>query len=265
MFFSLSKIFWFIANPANVLLLLLCAGAALSWTRWQRHSRRLITLAAVLGLCVAILPLGGKMLLTLENRFPTLQVLPERVDGIITLGGVINPFVTKARGQVALGGFVERLTEFAALGKRYPDAKMIFTGGSGNLFRQDVKEANVLAPLLATLGLGERRVILEDRSRNTFENAEFTFELAAPKAGETWLLITSAFHMPRAVGCFRKAGWKILPYPVDFQFEGNEDMGFSFHLGIGLARLGRGIHEWLGLIFYRLSGKTPSFFPGPEI
>jgi uncharacterized SAM-binding protein YcdF (DUF218 family) len=264
MFFILSKVFWFVVAPANLLLLLVCLAAVLSWTRWRRTRRWVIGLAACLGLAFATLPVGQQMLLTLENRFPVVTDLPARVDGIITLGGVVNQFVTRARGQVALGGSVERITEFAALAHRFPDAKLVFTGGSGNLFRQDVKEADVLRPFLDFLGLDMDRVVLENESRNTHENAVLTRKLLDPAPGETWIVITSAFHMPRTVGSFREAGWTIIPYPVDFKFAGDEGFDLSFNLGSGMAWLNGGLHEWLGLVFYWLTGKSDAIFPGPE-
>ncbi len=264
MFFVLSKVFWFLFAPANLLLLLLCLAAVLSWTRWRRVGRWVISFAALLGLAFATLPAGQQMMLVLENRFPVVTELPPRVDGIIAIGGVVNQFVTRSRGQVALGGSVERLTEFAFLARRFPEAKLVFTGGSGDLFRQDLKEADVLKPFLDFLGLDTDRVILESQSRNTHENAVLTRKLVNPGADETWIVITSAFHMPRTVGSFRKAGWTVIPYPVDFKFAGDERFALSFNLGAGMASLNGGLHEWLGLVFYWLSGKSDAIFPGPE-
>lgn len=264
MFFLLSKIFWFLVAPANLLLLLVCLAAVLSWTRWRRARRWVISVAALLGLAFAVLPVGQSMMLALENRFPVVTELPPRVDGIIAIGGVVNQFVTRARGQVALGGSVERLTEFAVLARRFPEARLVFTGGSGDLFRQDVKEADVLKPFLDLVGLDMSRIVLENESRNTYENAVLTRELVNPGAEETWVVVTSAFHMPRTVGCFRKAGWTVIPYPVDFKLAGDEPFGLSFNLGSGMAMLNGGLHEWLGLVFYWLTGKSDALFPGPE-
>jgi uncharacterized SAM-binding protein YcdF (DUF218 family) len=264
MFFVFSKVFWFFVNPGNLLLMAFCLGAALSPTRWRRTGRWLLGFTVVFALLVATLPFGRWLILPLENRFPIVRQLPERVDGIITLGGVVNQFVTRARGQIAIGGGVERLTELAVLARRYPEAKLIYSGGSGRLFRQDVKEADVLGPLFDILALDAERIILDNQSRNTFENATATRRLANPRPGETWILITSAFHMPRSVGTFRKAGWLIVPYPVDFSLQGDEGFDLSFSLLSGLNGLNRGLHEWLELIFYWLTGKTDSIFPAPE-
>ena len=265
MFFIVSKVAWFLVNPGNLLAIVLGLGAWLLWTRWRRAGRWLVSLAVIAALAMATLPLGARLFLPLENRFPVARDLPERIDGIIALGGVVDQFVTVARGQVALGGAVERLTEFAALARRYPDARLVFTSGSGDLVRQDVKEADVLRPFFDVLGLDADRIVFENQSRNTYENAVVTLELVKPDSGETWILVTSAFHMPRAVGCFRRAGWRVIPYPVDFNFTGDEIYEVSFDLVSGIGSFAGGLHEWLGLTFYWLTGKTDAFFPAPDV
>ena len=264
MFFSTTKIINLVLSPGSLFLALLCLGVVLIWTPWRRFGRRLITVTVVVILLAAVLPFGAWLMAPLENRFPVVRRLPERIDGIIALGGVVNQYVTRARGQLSIGGAAERLIEFAALARRYPAARLVYSGGSGDLFRQDVKEADVLAPFLKTLGLDPARVILEDRSRNTLENATETYKLIHPRAAENWVLITSAAHMPRAVGVFRKAGWRIIPYPVDFSLTGKEPFKLSFNMVSGLGGLTSGLYYWAGMAFYRLTGKMDSFFPGPE-
>lgn len=263
MFFDLSKIFWLLFNPGSVLVALFVAGAFLCWTRWRRGGVALVTLAAVLALAVATLPFGVVLVRDLENRFPVVDALPARVDGIVVLGGMVDQFVTQARRQLALGGAVERLVAFAELARRYPDARLIFSGGSGRLGRPETTEAAALAPYVAQLGLDPKRIAFEGESRNTYENALFTFRLAQPQPGETWILITSAAHMPRAVGSFRKAGWRVVPYPVDFQTAGGETLDPTFDFAGGLASLGAALHHWVGLFAYWVTGRTDALFPGP--
>ena len=265
MFFVISKVAWFIVNPGNLFLIALGLGVWLLWTRWRRAGRWLVSLAVLAALAMATLPLGTRLYLPLENRFPVAGDLPGRIDGIIALGGVVDQFVTVARGQVTLTGAVERLTEFAALARRYPDARLVFTGGSGDLVRQGVKEADVLRPFFDVLGLDVERIVFENQSRNTYENAVATFGLVKPKPGERWILVTSAFHMPRAVGCFRRVGWPVIPYPVDFNFEGDETFELAFDFAGGINAFAGGVHEWLGLTFYWLTGKTDTFFPAPGV
>lgn len=268
MFFYLSKIVWFLADPGNILLIGLCLGTVLVWTRWARRGRWLLTLVAGVALFIAVVPVGRAIIADLENRFPQLHEGSGRIDGIIVLGGVLKPQVSKARGRSSLGGGAERLTEFARLAKRHPQARLVFTGGTGTLTNQDVKEAHYVAPFLRRLGLEGDRVVYEDQSRNTAENAQFTKKLMAPKKGERWILITAAFHMPRAVGAFRRVGWPVLPDPVNFTTRSDEVNAFrlrrfNFNLRAGLGTLSKGLHEWLGLVFYRLTGRTETLYPAP--
>ncbi len=263
MFFYLSKILWFLANPGNILLIALIIGIVLLWTRWHRYGRRLLVFCALAVLFVSTIPIGKSMIMTLENRFPGNQELPEKVDGIIVLGGVVNEVLTKSRGQISVGGGIARLIEFAALSKKYPDAKLVFSGGSGRLLSQDVKEAEVIEPLLVIMGIDKDRMIYENNARNTHENATLTKTLVKPRRQENWILITSAFHMPRSMGVFRKTGWKVIPYPVDYSYGADESLAPFFSLPNGFATLSSGLHEWLGLVFYRLTGKTDHFFPAP--
>jgi uncharacterized SAM-binding protein YcdF (DUF218 family) len=227
---------------------------------------RVCIATAVLTLAIATVPLGSWMITALENRFPVVRELPPHIDGVIALGGVANQIVTNARGQVAISDAVERLTALASIGRQFPDTRLVFSGGSGLLFHQEIKEGDILAPFLADIGLDPNRVEIESGARNTYENAIITREFAAPAPEETWVLITSAFHMPRAVGCFRKAGWTVLPYPVDFKSTGQYGPFLDIPNFSGrLSALELAVHEWLGLIFYWLTGRIDEVFPHPQM
>lgn len=265
MFFYLSKILWTIAQPGNLLLIALLFGVLMLGTRrWRSAGRRIVGVVAVVGAVLAVMPFGAWLIAALEDRFPIVSEMPSQVDGIIVLGGVVDPSLTESRGQVAIGDAVERLMAFASLARRYPDAKLVFSGGSGSLRYQDLKEARYVDPVLRDLGLDGGRVLFEGQSRNTFENAVLSRKVADPKPGGTWILITSAFHMPRAVGSFRAQGWTVLPYPVDYNTLADQGFEVQFNFSGGLRKLGHGLHEWLGLAMYRLTGKTNTFFPGPD-
>lgn len=224
----------------------------------------MVGFVALTGLILAVFPVGKWMYGVLEDRFPPYRSLQAQVDGIIVAGGIVDPVLTVDRGQVSIGGGAERLFAMAALAKKYPQAKLIFTGGSGTLLHQDKKEAHFVGPLLDQLGVAPGRVIFEDQSRNTAENVTFSLPLAKPKAGETWLLVTSAFHMPRAVGAFRKAGWDVTPYPVDYRTRGETEPPLQFNFAHGMGSLGGALHEYVGLLIYRLVGNTDELFPGPR-
>ena len=159
----------------------------------------------------------------------------------------------------------DRIIAPAALAHRYPNARIVFTGGSANLISNDAREADFAGAVFESLGIGRSRLTMERRSRNTAENAEFSKSLIAPKPGERWLLVTSAYHMPRSVGIFRKAGFAIEPYPVDWRVGGRSDLlKFSAYSNDGLGRVDIAVREWIGLAAYWMTGKTSSFFPGPD-
>jgi len=264
MFFYLSKILWFLADPGNLLLIALCVGTGLLWTKWTHAAKAVLTTTAAVAVVVTVLPIGSLLFSNLENRFPQVKKLPPNITGIIVLGGVVDQFITDDRKQVVVNGAVERLTEFARLSFLYPEAKLVFTGGSGVLGKQGLKEADVIKPLLVTLGLNPNRIIFENQSRNTEENATLTKKIIKPRLDQRWLIITSAFHMPRAMGSFRQAGWNAIAYPVDYHLKNNPGIGLGLSLRSGLGSLSSSLHEWMGLTFYWLSGRTNELYPKPR-
>lgn len=264
MFFPLSKILWYLFAPANLLLMALIFGVILVWLPWRRLARWWVSLTLLYALVLAIVPVGAHMRLALENRFPPPVSLPDRVDGVIVLGGVVDQFVSKDRGSVVINGAVERLFSFAELAQKYPEAKLVFSGGSGSLSDQSVKEADYVAPILKKLGVTPSRVVYERESRNTAENAAFTKKLMQPKPEEIWIVITSAFHMPRTMGVFRRANWLVIPYPVDYGMKRNLPISATFDLLSGLNHFSGALHEWLGLTFYWLTDRTNQMYPAPN-
>ena len=190
--------------------------------------------------------------------------MPERVDGIIMLGGGLETIVTTERGVPALNEAADRLTTFAELARRYPQARLVLSGGTGGLIYRDLDEAGVAKALLSGLGIAPERLELESRSRDTYENAVFSRDLIKPEPGSVWLLVTSAFHIPRAVGCFRRAGFAVTAYPTDYRTRGPDDRFRGFYSSSdGLRRLDIVTREWIGLAAYNLAGRTATFFPQP--
>lgn len=264
MFFYLSKVFWFFASPGNVFLLVLVVGLFLGSTRFSRIGRIFVALAVCGALFVTFVPAGSYMLKTLEERFPAPDTLPDDIDGIVVLGGVVDPVMSKARGRVAISGAVERITVSAGLARAYPQARLVYTGGSGSLSNQDIKEADYVAGLYQALGIPAGRLTLEREARNTWENAKFTMETISPGTDEKWVLVTSAFHMPRAVGAFRRVGWEMIPYPVDYAVPQTLSFPAPLDFTSGLHALSQAGHEWIGLIAYWLTGKNSAAFPKPR-
>ena len=265
MFFALSKTLGIMLLPTNFLIGLGLLGVMLLFTRFASLGRKLATASIVLLSICGFLPLGNMLLVPLEQRFPPWDDTRGVPDGIIVLGGSIDPELSAAHGVTVFKGSVDRIIAAAALAHRYPNARIVFSGGSANLVSDDsAKEADYVVSVFERLGIAGNRLTMERRSRNTQENAEFSKALIAPKAGERWLLVTSAFHMPRAVGVFRKAGFAVEPYPADWRTgERMDQLGFSTFASEGLDHTDTALREWMGLAAYRISGKTDAFFPGP--
>jgi uncharacterized SAM-binding protein YcdF (DUF218 family) len=240
------------------------AGALLLLSRFAALGRKLLVVSVVLLAICGYSPLGNILLYPLEQRFPPWDAAQGPPDGIIVLGGAIDADLSVAHGVPVTRSAADRMIAAAALARRYPDARIVFTGGSANLISNDAKEADYASEIFASLGISTARMTMERLSRNTQENAEFTKTLVGPKAGERWLLVTSAFHMPRSIGIFRKAGFAVEPYPVDWRVGGRADL-FSFTnlAGDGLGRTDTALREWMGLIAYRVTGRTSELLPGP--
>jgi uncharacterized SAM-binding protein YcdF (DUF218 family) len=169
-----------------------------------------------------------------------------------------------ARRMAVVRSAPDRIIAAAALAHRYPNARLVFSGGSANLISSDAREADYAGAIFESLGIAKSRLIMERASRNTLENAEFSKALVAPKPGERWLLVTSAFHMPRSVGLFRKAGFAVEAYPVDWRVGGPGDLLTFTSIAVdGLARTDLGWREWIGLVAYRATGKIDDLLPGP--
>jgi uncharacterized SAM-binding protein YcdF (DUF218 family) len=264
MFFILSKVLGFFAIPSNLAIVLGLLGIALSATRRARIGRRL-TVASLVALAVmGLSPLGNALIIPLEQRFPPWDDTRGPPEGIVVLGGAITPDVSAARNDVALNEAAERATAAVALARRYPDARIIYSGGTGALIYRGGSEAASAVRLFESLGIPHARIIAEEQSRNTVENAVFSQLLAMPQPGERWLLVTSGYHMPRAMGVFRRAGFPVEAYPVDWRTRGPQDALRPFStLGSGLERTDTAAREWVGLLVYWLTGRSASLFPGP--
>jgi len=266
MLFVLSKIFWALGNPGNLLVLGLVIGAVtllLPWRRARVLGTWLVGLTAGAAVAIAVLPLGAWLMASLENRFPPLTEAPAQVDGVIVLGGAVVLPISVDRGTPSLNSLADRMTTFVALARQYPEAKLVFTGGSSLLLDQVHREADYVAPLLDSLGLAPGRVLFERDSRNTRENAVNSAALARPQPGEVWLLVTSASHMPRAIGAFRRVGWPVIPVPVDYATGARDLSGLNFAFLHGMGLLSIAGHEWIGLAAYRLLDWTDALFPAP--
>ena len=262
MFFILSKTLGLLLEPLIIpYLCLLCAVLA-KWRRRRRLSQILLAVGIMLPLLYGVIPLSNQPVRFLENRIQPVDLAGRDIDGIIVLGGFTGDgFVAENRNQPTLGSAAERFTAALHWHNKYPDKPLVFSGFSGRLVPKGASEAEIVTQLLDHLMIDRSQILFEDKSRNTYENARNSLDLIVPAPGSRWLLITSASHMPRAIGSFRAAGWSnILSYPVDYQ---TPETGYSqfwdISRGVSLMRIA--LHEYAGLLVYWLSGRSSALLP----
>ena len=261
-FFILSKLVWPLVQPDALLLYVLFAILILLLRGRHKTATRLLAITGVLLLLIATLPIGEWMLYKLESRFEPNPQLPRQIDGIIVLGGTIDALASVEWEQIELSSSVDRLVTFAELSRRFPQAQLVMSGGSGDILSPDYREADIAARFFTTIGLDTDRVLLERESRNTWENVVFSQLQAQPAPDENWIVVTSAFHMPRTAGIFCKRQWQIIPWPVDHYTSAGRLKRLRFSLMNNLLVLRDATHEWAGLLAYRLAGKSSALFPG---
>lgn len=264
MFFVISKLVGFVTTPSNAIAIIGLVGIALILLRRRRAGASLCALSVVLLAIGGLTPVSALLLSILENRFPQPQ-LSAPPTGVITLGGPVDVDLSPARHTITMNGGAERVTETAVLAVRYPQARIFLSGGTGRFGDPgENTESSLTRKLLIEFGIPANRIETEDKSRTTAENAAFTYAALKPKPGERWLLLTSASHMPRAVGAFRKVGFDVIPYPVDYHTMGpGYPLGFPDSIAGGLSELDLAAHEWIGLFGYWLTERSSALFPHP--
>lgn len=261
MFFYLSKIFWIIATPLSFLWLLVAAGFGLRYWK-QKLGNQVLVFSGVLFLVIGFFPIGYNLMVFLETRYERPNPMPDKVDGIIVLGGAFNSSISDKRKMIAANGNINRMIDFVDLSRQYPKAKLIFTGGSGNIYNPERKEADDAKAFLEMIGLKTDSITFERNSRNSYENVKYSKELMQPKTGENWILVTSAFHMPRSVGIFKQHGWEVTPYPSGPKTDGKyKIIPQPFGVVGSFFMLGTAMKEFIGTIIYYFSGKSAFLFP----
>jgi uncharacterized SAM-binding protein YcdF (DUF218 family) len=260
----LSGLIEFILLPSNLIALIGALGVLAFFLRRRRLGTGLVVLSVLLLAVCGWSPVGQAALMILEDRFPPPEVT-EPIAGIVMLGGGVDTHLTADRGQSTLNEAGDRIAAVGALSREFPQARILLSGGAGHdLAGQTITESAVARDILIALGVAPQRIEMEERSRDTCENAVESLLAAKPAAGEQWLLVTSASHMPRAVACFRAVGFSVIPYPVDYRTRGAASLGApTISIAEGLRATDLAAHEWLGLLGYRLSGRTSELFPDP--
>jgi uncharacterized SAM-binding protein YcdF (DUF218 family) len=263
-FFVASKTLWFLAQPTSLIFILLVLAFVLGLLRRRVLAGISLVLAILILGVGAYTTLGYVALAPLEAQFQR-PPLPAKVAGIIVLGGGMDADINAIRKGYELNRSGDRFVEALRLAELYPDAKILISGGGGIFAPGTDTEAAAGARFFTAFGIAPARILQEDASRNTEENAQLTKATLNPQPGESWLLITSAFHMPRSVGLFRKAGFDIVPWPADYLTSGVERPAIKLDQPAeNLSISTMAMREWTGLLVYWLTGKIDDFFPGPK-
>ena len=261
LFFILNKLVSLALAPARLLLWLSLATAIMLVLGRRRAGRALAVATAAVFVVFGVAPVGDWLARPLENQYPRPTPPPARVDGILTLGGGLGTGVLLARGAPADAESETRLVSTFELARRYPKARVVFSGGWGA-----DPDATAAAYIFAQMGLDPARLTLESRSRDTYENLLFSQRLVQPKPGDVWVLATSALQMPRAKAVARRVGWTLIPWPTDYTTSprpGFKPLADYLDVAGNLARADQTLHEWVGLLAYRLGGFTRSATPTP--
>ncbi|OQP85432.1 hypothetical protein BTR14_16200 [Rhizobium rhizosphaerae] len=260
--FLLSKILWLLAQPLSLVFLLLLLALLLLLFGLSRLGLTTLSLAALL-LFVALFTTTGSVLLQrLEDRFPKPAALPADLGCIVVLGGAFENEVMAARGGIEFNQAADRFIEAARLAGLHPQAKILVSGGDGSFSGAYQGDADVASRFFALFGIPPDRLVKENASRTTFENARQTQALLKEAGLERCALITSAFHMPRAMGLFRKQGLEMIPWPTDYRTTGKARPGLDFtQPSLNAQLLTTAVREWTGLAAYYATGRTTALFP----
>lgn len=266
LFFIISKLAWALLSPGNLILIAFILGTLLLVFGFYPLAKRLLSITAIIALLVLAYPVGDFLIKPLEKRFPILtnSELPKKVDGIIVLGGGEDLPRSLSWQQPQIGNGGDRYLAAKKLADHYPDTPIIFTGGSGQIkLMNQGSEGSLAKQLLTEIGIDPKRLIIESHSHNTYQNLKYVQKILPYDKG-TYLLITSAFHMPRAVGVARKFHINVIPYPVDFRSNSAKLRRLDFDLFDHLKTLEPAWKEWIGLTVYYMTGRTSAWFPANQ-
>ena len=248
MFFSLSKILNLFFDIYNLIFVFLLISIILLIFKNKKYIF-FISISAFLIIISSLAPTGILLLNYLERDYYESKI-PDKIDGIIVLSGAIEPELTREFKKIQLNESAERLTEFILLSRKKPGVKKIFSGGSAILFDKSLNQSKFASKLFKEFDI--QNIIYENKSRNTYENILFSHKIINPEKYEKWVLITSAYHMKRALLIGNELNWNLIPLAVDFKTNKNIILYKNFKLSKNLYYFNTAIRELLGIIMYRI-------------
>ncbi len=263
LFFIVSKLAWSVFSPSALFVWLTLLALVLLYRGYLHAAKTLLLNMTLIGFTVMVYPVGDILLEKLEQRFSVPATLPEQIDGIIVLGGGEQLKTSLSWQAPQTGEAGDRYLAAATLARHYPQTPVWVSGGS-NLLQMTVHEAvaDIHRNLLMMAGVSASQIHIEQNSRNTYENIQ-NLRQVLPDSDGQFLLVTSAYHMPRSIGIARQLELNVIAYPVDYRSQRGALRQWDFALFEHLQTLEPAIREWLGLIVYYLTGKTSQFLPGP--
>ena len=255
--FFIGKVIALITQPLAWVAALLLLGLVRSRPGRGGRGRGLLWGALFLLAALGWQPLPDLILRRLEAQYPELPLQADLRSyvGMVVLGGALEEgYIAQSHQQPQLRDGAERMLASATALQRNPHLRLLFTGGEGTLFGQGPSEAVRARAFYDSLGVSSARVTYEDASRTTFENAVLSAQLSGVDRSQPWLLVTSAWHMPRAMATFAKAGWTVSAYPVDYR-TGDATPWTEYSLREGVTRWQIALHECVGWLSYWLTGR----------
>jgi len=253
----LTKFLWSIFNPFNLIVIFFLVGYFINLFNLKFLSKSLYFFALFIFFISGVMPSGSYLNYLLEKNFHSQNDLPERIDGILILSGATNPYLTKEHDQIVINGAAERLTESINLIKKYPNAKIIFSGG---FIYPGLDHASVAKKFFSNMGIDSNKIYYESKSLNTYENILFSKKIAEPKKNEIWLLVTSAYHLNRSLGISEKIEWTFIPYATDFKKSKIFSWQPSLNLLSNFSEFNQASHEWIGIFAYYFMGRSELIF-----
>lgn len=255
--FAASKIFWLLVAPANVIGICMAMAFLCRLCRWWRGVDIFFITGFLLLFAFGVMPVGPSLLAGLESRHERPAKLPDDVRGVIILGGAFDTYLSNIYHWPVLNDGVERVLDGVMLAGHYPDSTLLFSGGSGRLTHRERTEAQDMKIFMESYPEVAARTKYEDQSRNTLQNAVLSMKLVQPPSDEKWILVTSAYHMPRAAYMFEAAGWKnLILWPTDYRTKGRMDfMPHKLDILGNLYQSHLALREIIGQCVFRIREK----------
>jgi uncharacterized SAM-binding protein YcdF (DUF218 family) len=262
--FLFSKLIWIFGQPLSAAFFFGLLGFLAGLFRWRRSSLVSVAISVVILFIALFTTTGAYLVQGLEDRFPKPAGDPADLKCMIVLGGGFDNDVDTYRGGYEMNGAGDRFVEVVRLARKYPQARILVSGGDGSITGKYLGDAVISERMFTALGIGTDRMVEDKDSRTTFENAVNTKQLLDANGMSNCLLITSGFHMPRAVGIFRKLNIDVVPWVVDYRAIGDEYLHLDFtQPSLNAQLLSTAVREWIGLVGYYIVGRTSALYPGP--